>query len=324
MSNSEINNLLRIHYQFTDNEHFMDAYTFNKCEYQILGIVREAAKLITYDVTINVEALEEGSIWERLKLTSKEGHHIKIEWIIAAAIGMIITPVGHTLKNAIDWGFEYLKDGAYIHSLKSEKERLQLEKDIRELRQDSLDNATPESENKIKRKVSNFYSEVKKDNRVVSVGFNSTVGEASQAELLIDRHDFDTYIISDNLEEEHLHTNVRIDIIAPVLKKGRTKWRGVFNGDPIPFLMKDVDFKKSVIGGSIVFTGGSYIVCDLNIYTSVDKEGETHISGYEVISVHSYGIDNQPSITTEGEKRRIKQRELENQPTLFDGLDDFI
>lgn len=313
MAQLEANNLLKIHYQFIDNEHFMNAFAFNKCEFQILSVIKEAAKLVKCDIVVNVEAVEIGSLWDRLKLTSQEGHHITVEWIIAIAIGAFINPIGHAFENAIDWGFEYIKDGSYIHSLKSEKERLQLENEIHKLRQDSLNNANVEVKNKIKRRVSNFYLEVQKEKRIKGIGFNSTIGKVPS----IDKADFDSYIISDGLEEEYSVSNICIDIIAPVLKPGRAKWRGLYNGEIISFSMKDVEFKKSVIAGSIVFTGGSYIVCDLNIYTEVDNEGETHISSYEVIAVHSYGINNQPPITTESERKRIKKNEVDNQPTLY-------
>lgn len=324
MTHSEAYDLIKIHYQFTDNGHYMDAFTFNKCESQVLAVLKETAKLIKLEVVINVEAPQVGSLRDRLKISLNDGIRIKVEWIIAAGIGIFLNPIGHSLENAIDWGFEYLKDGAYIHLLKTEKERLELEKEIRELRQDSLNNATQETENRIKRKVSNFYAEAKRNNRIVSIGFESSLNHSSTSEPSVFRHEFDSFIITDNLEDESLYQNVRIDIVAPVLKKGNTKWRGVYNNLPISFLMKDVDFKNSVIGGSTVFTGGSYIMCDLNIYTSVNEDGETHVSGYEVVAVHSLGINDAPLVVTESEKKRKRKEKVNNQPTLFDGLEENI
>ena len=47
-----INNF-NIHYLFSDDGHFMDAFIFNKCEYQILGIIQEARKLVGADIEVS-------------------------------------------------------------------------------------------------------------------------------------------------------------------------------------------------------------------------------------------------------------------------------
>lgn len=326
MCQEQVYKSLNVHYQFIDNEHFMDAVAFNKCECQLIGIIKEVARLVDVDVVVNVEALEQGSLWERLGICSTDKNHIKVELIIAFAVGVLMNPIGHTITNAIDRGFEYLKDGAYVTSLKSEKERLQLEKDIRDLCLDSLKNATSKAENKIRRKVSNFYSEAKKEERIVSVGFISSIGNPSKDVYKIAKCDFDSFILSDKLETVLQKDDVRIDIIAPVLSAGRKKikWVGMYDGRKIPFLMNDVDFRNAVIGGSVVFTGGSYIICDLDIHTSVNYEGDTNISGYEVVAVHCHGIDNFPPVIIGSEKKRRVKKQIDAQPSLFDGVEDYL
>ena len=61
-----------IHYLFSDDGHFMDAFIFNKCEYQILGIIQEVRKLVNADIEVSVQPLSEGSLWSRLKYYKKE------------------------------------------------------------------------------------------------------------------------------------------------------------------------------------------------------------------------------------------------------------
>ncbi|MCC8120355.1 MAG: hypothetical protein LIP09_16670 [Bacteroidales bacterium] len=262
--------------------------------------------------------LRGGSLWDRLKLTSKDGKHIKIEWILALSMAIFIHPVEKTFDNIIDYAIEYLKDGSYIHNLKEEKERLQLEKDIRELRQDSIEHAQTSVQNKLKRKVSNFYVAAQKDLRIAQIGFSSSAGNPDRGEVNIPRHSFDKFIIKDYLEDETFRQNVRIDIIAPVLLRRKNKWSGIYNGDTIYFTMTDIEFKKSVVEGEVVFTGGTYIICDLNICTAVNQEGETKVSGFEVVAVHDIGIDENPPSETKSERIRKQKAATYNAPSLFD------
>lgn len=43
-----------------DSGQFMDAYTFNRCENQILSVIQEVSTLIKADIEINVGPLEGG------------------------------------------------------------------------------------------------------------------------------------------------------------------------------------------------------------------------------------------------------------------------
>lgn len=317
------NNTFSIHYQFTDVEHYMDALIFNKCEYQLLGVIQEVKKVVGADIDVVVQPLTIGSLWSRLKLTSKDGKEVKLQWIIALVIALSVTPFGKTMENIADWAFEYIKDGANIRHLKTEKERLELEKEVRELREDSLKHANSEIQNKIKRKISNFYFEAKKEQRITNIGFCTSVGNPSSDQININRNSFDEFIITDTMEDESIIKDVRIDIIAPVLRKRKIKWHGIFKTQPIAFKLCDTEFKNSVLGGEIDFTGGTYIICDLKVYKSVDKEGETKISSYDVIEVHSCGKDGNPPEITVSEKKRQQQRKIEDSMgSLFDFEDE--
>lgn len=121
------------------------------------------------------------------------------------------------------------------------------------------------------------------------------------------------------MEDEQSKSNVRIDIVAPVLRKRKIKWQGIYNSQQIPFRLCDADFKNSVLNGEIDFTGGTYIICDLIVHTSVDKEGETKISGYDVVEVHSCGKDDNPPEITKAERNREQKRKVQSSmPSLFD------
>jgi hypothetical protein len=309
-----------IHYIFTDDEHVMDAYRFNKCEYNLLGIIQELSRLIGVKVEVEVEPLAEGSLWSRLKLSTKDKKLIKLNLISGVLLSIMTQPVSAPLGKIADSAVEYIINGSYIHNLKKEKERLLLEKEIRELRDDSVEHATLNTQNKLRRKVSNFYAEAQNDRRISSIGFISSAGDSTD-ERRVNRSAFDAYIIKDTMEDEEVVTNVRIDILAPVLRKRKIKWQGVYNLSYIHFKLCDIEFKKSVLKGDVDFTGGTYIICDLRICTSVDNEGETKISGYEVLAVHSCGKDDHAPVETESERKRKQKNAIENSPTLFDFVD---
>jgi hypothetical protein len=66
MDNVEVvlvnNNILEIHYWLEENSHLMDASVENKCNYEVLGIINEIAKLVSINVIIETEPLGEGGL----------------------------------------------------------------------------------------------------------------------------------------------------------------------------------------------------------------------------------------------------------------------
>src|SRR5690606_38591161 len=92
-------------------------------------------------------------------------------------------------------------------------------------------------------------------------------------EKSVSKEEFKKYIlVTDDLEPLDVEEAV-IEIISPVLKKGRYKWSGYFNGEPIYFYMKSKEFKTLVQNGEIEFKNGSSINCFLSIRKKVDNEG---------------------------------------------------
>src|SRR5699024_12752690 len=76
-----------------------------------------------------------------------------------------------------------------------------------------------------------------------------------------------------------------IDIISPVLKEGKSKWKGIYNEKHISFAMDDEIFKRDVLGKRVSFKNGSRIVCVLKIHRKLDEAGEVKITGYSVDTV---------------------------------------
>ena len=79
----------------------------------------------------------------------------------------------------------------------------------------------------------------------------------------IPRAQFHSYLINstelDPIETENAH----IEIVAPVLKGGRAKWRGIYNQESISFSVLDPDFLDDVYTRKVSFSNGSVILCSL-------------------------------------------------------------
>ena len=65
-------NILEIHYWFNDDTHSMDANIQNKCEYEVLAIIKEVAKLLSIDINIETEPIGEGGLKKWLKIVLKK------------------------------------------------------------------------------------------------------------------------------------------------------------------------------------------------------------------------------------------------------------
>ena len=123
--------------------------------------------------------------------------------------------------------------------------------------------------------------------------------------------------MSDDLEPLEIE-KAEIEIISPVLKKGKYKWTGYYKGEVISFNMHSNEFKTLVQSGEIEFKNGSSINCFLKIKRKIDNEGIEKIVGYDVERVHFYFQNEEPIETSEGKQyRRVKEAE-KNQTRLFD------
>ena len=113
---------------------------------------------------------------------------------------------------------------------------------------------------------------------------------------------------SDDLEPQ-CDENATIEIISPVLKKGKYQWLGIYNGTVIQFKMKSNEFKNMVLTGQVPFKNGSSIIC---LLLTSEK-----VTGYEVLEVYNYFENEAPIETPEGKRRRQKEETERSQMSLF-------
>ena len=305
-------NKIEIHYWLQDKSHLMDALVENRCSYEIIGIIRELAKVYDLDIAIETEALGEGGIKRWLKIISKsENKKATISTtVITALISVIlITPLSKVSEKLIDKIFE-----------DTELNELQKEKLRQEIEQIEIDNSIKLLKNPtIRKKKSNLYETLEKYPKVEEISFDiqGNNKEFYNKEKFVERKEFKNFIlVSDELEPIKIE-NANIEIISPVLKKGKYKWSGYYEGEVVFFTMKSTEFKNLVQTGKIEFKNGSSINCGLLIKKKVDNEGIIKTSGYEVFRVNYYFENDKPIETREGKKYKNKKQDNSRQMDLF-------
>ncbi|EFP1461013.1 hypothetical protein HPX07_001675, partial [Campylobacter jejuni] len=126
-----------------------------------------------------------------------------------------------------------------------------------------------EENHKIYRLLSNFYKKVENYEKIKKIGYQIN----NSNELIIEREQFKSFIIEENKDTEIVE-DADIEIISPVLKEGKYKWKGIYNGEKIDFSMGDSGFKNAVIKQEYNFINGTTINCQLEISRTFDDYGE--------------------------------------------------
>jgi hypothetical protein len=331
MTENQLNNKLELHYFFKDEDksHSMDAVVRNKCEHELLQIVGAISKELNIQIKIETEAYDEGGLKEFYSfIGTAEGQAIMaISNLVVTILGILISRV--PLKNTkLDKQEQQLSIEEKQLNIEAQKLNIGILKKELEAKNVQTTNINIEnveyiinSNIKILKHKSNFYktlSNYPKVERLSTVKLDENKKQIEEPKV-IESKDFDKFILdSDNLEPI-TDENASIEIISPVLKKGKYKWRGVYNQipQPIEFTMKDKEFKEDVIKEGIAFKSGTFIDCIIEIARKIDDFGNVFNSNYSVLTVlrqHDEGITTE---TPQGKKYRRKKEADKSQIRLF-------
>jgi hypothetical protein len=303
---------LELHYFFDDESHFMDAFIRNKCEADLLAVTRELAEKLGLHVDLDAEALAEGGLVELLKI--QVANHPALS---AVFIGVLI----NVLSNQLTTDRELV-------ALQKEECRLQIEKLKYELQKtnavvavrstEATTNILFESHVILKRR-SNFYAGMISCQKISAldwVGLDSK-NQPTDKRKSIKRDDFHKFLLTSDELEPIIDQEATIGIIAPVLKTGKYKWRGIYKNESISFSMQDAEFKEQVRAGDIPFVNGTCIDCVLTISRKLDESGIEQVSGYTVTVVAKVHDEEASVITLQG-KRYKRHQEYEKKALKFD------
>jgi len=316
-------NKVEVHYWFSDNTHLMNAYIQNRCEYELLGILKEISNTFNIEIIVDTELLDNGGLRRWFRIASKEENKkatITTALITALLTTIIITPLSTSISKLTEKAFEKIFEDPEVKDLEKEKLKLEIEK----LKQETGYNIQSlDRNNVIKKKKSNFYYSLEKYHKIDKVTFSITDNNKTTIEeKTVLRKSFKEFIlVSDELEPEN-YDDVIIEIISPVLKKGNYKWMGIYKGDSVPFSMKSKEFKELVQQGQVQFKNGTSINCSLTIKKKIDNEGLEKITNIEVNRVNHYFENDKPIETSEGRTHRKKNEADKQQLKLFANNND--
>ena len=260
-----------IHYYLNDDSHSMNAFVRNAMEKDFLSIVNTISSSLNLKIELESRAAKEGGFIEILDIIEA--------YPVSSAI--IVSSAGYVIKRFL----EYRLTGAYKKN-KLENEKLELE--ILKLKKESAGIDENQLEQKLARPISNYYAKIEKYEKIRAVGFGNEVNN----EYVVQRDEFRDFILIDDKEEE-VDDDASIEIISPVLKEGRYKWRGIYKNESIDFSMGDSKFKNDIIDGRYDFGNGSFINCQLFITKTYDEFGnECKNRSYRVAKVYETKRDN--------------------------------
>ena len=320
MDNNQISfikaDTIELHYGFNDATHSMDAVIQNKCEFELLGILKETASVFNIEIIIETEPLAEGDLKRLFKIISKNENKtavITTAIITSFAASVILHPLGTTFSEIGKQLVTKIFEDERIKELEDEKKELENEKlkeEIKNIKYDTeLKIQQISQNNKIAKRKSNFYEALNKYPKVevVSLIIEDEHKNPISEELTIHKNIFKDFIIISDELEPLLIDNAIIEIISPVLKKGEYKWRGIYNGETLSFNMKSNEFKTLVQTGKIEFKNGSSIKCLLEIKRRMDSDGYEKNTDYDIIRVNEYFENDKPIETPEGKRHKQKQ-----------------
>ena len=293
-----------IHYYLNDDSHSMNTFVRNAMEKDFLSIVNTISSSLNLKIELESRAAKEGGFIEILDII--EAHPVSSTIIVSSA--------GYAIKRFL----EYLLTGAYKKN-KLENEKLELE--ILKLKKDSTEIDDNQLEQKLARPISNYYAKIEKYEKIRAVGFGNEVNN----EYVVQRDEFRDFILVDDKGEE-IDDDANIELISPVLKEGRYKWRGIYRNESIDFSMGDSKFKNDIIGGRYDFGNGSFINCQLCITKTYDEFGnECKNRSYRVAKVYEAKRDilNNWVATNKGiKKQKNKFKDSFKGKNLFSDLED--
>jgi hypothetical protein len=312
MQEQTLANKLELHYYFdvSDNSHTMNAFVRNRCEFELLQIYTELQKELELDVKIETEAFEEGGLIEVWTFLADNAIQITL---LLTALSQVISriPLKKSKLEEKDLKLSIEERKLNIKALKKELKG----KEPEQITIQNL-NLIIDSNPKILKHLSNYYKQLYNYPKVKKISTTklSVIKTKVEESKFIARTEFDKFVIeSDELKSE-IDETATIEIISPVLKKGKYKWKGVYGkiGEAVDFYMKDKIFKQSVIAEGIEFKNGTFIDCILEKSRKINEIGEIYTSAYSVLTVLKKHYENTVAETPQG-KRFRKEKEAEKQ-----------
>lgn len=127
-------NTIEIHYWLKDGSHSMDANVFNKCEYELLGIIKEISSALKVQIEIETMPLGQGGLKAWLKCHEIKGNQVFLSVVLFLCTEIAFTPITTSLEYLTNKVLEYIFEDPEIKALEKEKKKEELKYDIAKLK----------------------------------------------------------------------------------------------------------------------------------------------------------------------------------------------
>ena len=313
----KFDNKLELRYHFNDKSTYMDAMIRHRCEKEVLSLIRSLGEQLDIKMTVyNEPQLSSEGYKEILAVAGENQRGISI--ILNLFMQIWIRPSlrlgGQTIEERKPEDEEKMqRDLALLkHQLKLKQPGLLIPTDLVALL------AGSPRYNKYK---SNFYEALRGYPKVSKITLRElNASNRSRSGLLeVKRDQFEYYILRTDALPEMKDAKATIEIISPVLKDSRYRWKGIYNkgGGIIDFYMNDEEFKKDMFDEKVVFKSGMCIDCVLLIERKLNESGETVPVSYTVETVVRTRFDKMEIVTPQG-KRYLRKLEAEKKQLTLD------
>lgn len=310
-------NKLELRYSFNNKSNYMDSLILLRCEKEILVLIRTVADMLDVRMTVYNEPYDSaGGFREKLAVAGASSRSISI---VLNIVMRILT------RPSLSVGGQPLVDRSEADEEEMQRELAKLRHELRlktpgvapSHRLVDLLNGLP----RFCKCKSNFYEALKGYPKVSKIAMRELNGsDRIRSGLLeVKRDQFDYFILrSDDLPTVK-DNKATIEIISPVLKDSKFRWKGIYNkgGETIDFYMQDEEFKKQMFDDKISFTSGMCIDCVLEIARRLSELGEVINVSYTVTTVIRTRFDKMEIITPQG-KRHLRKLEAEKKQLTLD------
>src|SRR5450830_660661 len=242
----------RVHFFLDSGSHEMDATVMHGCEGAVLDLLAEIAKQLDVQMRIDTRAYGEGGIIVWLTFIGKHATAL-------ALIGAAATAIS---SGAIWWQYQskLLQQQIDQNELILKKTKLEL----RKLEDDSdpyaqkapataatktlplepppkVEEILPAlmTNRRIIKLRSQFYEGLLPYEKVNSVGFAATHTPNNNEERVVGRAAFSSFVVKLADLDPQVIEGAEIEVVAPVLKRGSGKWRGIFQKHAVSFDLDD-------------------------------------------------------------------------------------
>lgn len=309
-------NKLELHYYFNNKSNYMDALIKHRCEKEILTLIRLLAEMLDVKMTVYCEPYEKEGFREIWGVAGESSRSISV--VLNILMQIITRPSlsvgGQPIKDRTAADEEKMQQQVALlrRQLKLKPAGVVIPRDLVEL----LNSWPRFCKNK-----SNFYEAIKGYPKITKITFRelNEKNRSRSGSLEVKREKFDYFILRSDELPMVKDNKATIEIISPVLKDSKYRWKGIYNkgGETIDFYMQDEDFKKQMFEDKISFTSGMCIDCVLEIGRRLSELGETVNVSYTVTTVIRTRFDKLEIVTPQG-KRHLRKLEAEKKQLTLD------